>query len=226
MGGYYDDRLAAARLRKVYEIASPRVRRYLEAEMRHVMQYIGAGSRVLELGCGYGRILPSLPRNTDLVVGIDTSLSSLLLAQDLLRADSRFLLAQADAAELPFGDQTFDRVLCIQNGISAFHVDQRRLVRESARVTLPGGYILFSSYARKFWRPRLEWFELQSAAGLLGEIDYEKTGEGVIVCKDGFRATTLGPEEFRELTRELGADTRVVEVDESSLFCEIRLSHD
>jgi len=69
----------------------------------------------------------------------------------------------------------------------------------------------------------LEWFQLQSDAGLLGEIDVEKTGDGVIVCKDGFRATTVGPEEFLSLTSDLYAETKIVEVDESSLFCEIKI---
>jgi len=55
----------------------------------------------------------------------------------------------------------------------------------------------------------------------LGEIDYEKTKDGVIACKDGFTATTVSPDEFSKLTKEINAGVRVVEVDGSSLFCEI-----
>jgi len=44
---------------------------------------------------------------------------------------------------------------------------------------------VFSTYAAEFWSERLRWFELQAAAGLVGEIDYEKTKDGVVVCKDG-----------------------------------------
>jgi 2-polyprenyl-6-hydroxyphenyl methylase/3-demethylubiquinone-9 3-methyltransferase len=80
---------------------------------------------------------------------------------------------------------------------------------------------LFSTYAERFWDDRLEWFELQAQAGLLGEIDYDKTGDGVIACKDGFTATTVRPSAFLSLTRGLGAEVRLVEIDESSLFCEI-----
>jgi 2-polyprenyl-6-hydroxyphenyl methylase/3-demethylubiquinone-9 3-methyltransferase len=36
----------------------------------------------------------------------------------------------------------------------------------------------------------LEWFEIQSAHHLIGEIDYQAAGNEMIVCKDGFRATT------------------------------------
>jgi hypothetical protein len=95
------------------------------------------------------------------------------------------------------------------------------LIAESLRVTRGGGRVLFSSYSEKFWKPRLEWFELQAAHGLLGEIDWDATGDGVIVCQDGFRATTVSPDEFRSLASEFDVRAHIEKVDESSVFCEI-----
>jgi hypothetical protein len=46
-------------------------------------------------------------------------------------------------------------------------------------------------------------------------------GCGVIVCKDGFRATTTDAESFRKLSGVLKLVPNIVEVDGSSLFCEI-----
>lgn len=80
----------------------------------------------------------------------------------------------------------------------------------------------YLTYSEKFWEHRLKWFERQSEAGLLGEIDYEKTGNGVIVCKDGFKATTVSPDRFLAFTSRFNVKTRIVEVDESSLFCEMK----
>ena len=83
---------------------------------------------------------------------------------------------------------------------------------------------LFSTYAEKFWPQRLKWFELQAEAGLLGEIDRERTGNGFIACKDGFTATTTSPDQFRSLAAGLPAAITLCEVDDSSLFCIIRKS--
>jgi 2-polyprenyl-6-hydroxyphenyl methylase/3-demethylubiquinone-9 3-methyltransferase len=221
MDRYYDERLSAERLRKCYEIAPPRVRQYLDAEIAHVADRIQPSDMVLELGCGYGRVLEQLAAKTRLVVGIDTSAASLKLAQELLRGVPNCWLAQMDAVTLGFRDAVFDVVVCIQNGISAFKVDQRTLIAESIRVTRPGGRVLFSSYAEGFWEHRLEWFRLQADHGLLGEIDWQATGDGVIVCKDGFKATTITPDEFLSLTSGFDVRVRVEEVDESSLFCEM-----
>ncbi|UCF04715.1 MAG: class I SAM-dependent methyltransferase [bacterium] len=219
MEGYYDEILSAEKLRQAYSIAPPRVRRYLEAEIEYVLRHLNPGDTVLELGCGYGRVLRHFARAAQIVVGIDTSPASLLLGQETLSDLGNCHLVCMDAVHLGFTRWTFDCVVCIQNGISAFHVDQRALISESIRVTRRGGTVLFSSYSDRFWVDRLRWFEMQADAGLLGEIDRERTGDGVIVCKDGFRATTVLKPQFESLTAGLDADVSVTEVDRSSLFC-------
>jgi 2-polyprenyl-6-hydroxyphenyl methylase/3-demethylubiquinone-9 3-methyltransferase len=223
MPGYYSEKLAAERLNKCYEIAPLRIQQYLMAEADYVLQKVHSKDIVLDLGCGYGRIIPDLARKSKWVVGIDTSFSSLLFGLNTFNFIPNCSLLNMNALNLSFPNNFFDVVLCIQNGISAFHVDQESLIRESIRVTKPGGTILFSSYSEKFWKDRLEWFELQSREGLLGEIDYEQTRDGVIVCKDGFKATTVTGEQFISLTSKFNVKVDIVEVDESSLFCEIRV---
>ncbi len=223
---YYTDKLSADRLRRCYEIAPPRIWRYLRAEIEHVLSRIESGDAVLELGCGYGRVLGEIAQKAGRTVGIDTSFESLSLAGIYLGGRPNLGLIGTDAAALGFRSDVFDVVVCIQNGVSAFGVDRRKLIKESLRVARPDGTVLFSSYAEEFWQHRLEWFRLQADEGLLGEIDEEKTGDGVIVCRDGFRATTVGAGEFRELTRGLGADVRIIEVDSSSLFCELTRTRD
>jgi SAM-dependent methyltransferase len=221
VSGYYDDELAAERLRRVYELAAPRVRRYLEAELEYVRGRLGPGDVALELGCGYGRVLGSLAEKCRLAIGVDTSFASLALARDYLSTRANVSLVNTDAVRLGCRDNVFDVVVCIQNGISAFHVDPRELMAEAVRVARPGGSVLFSSYAEAFWEERLAWFEAQAAEGLLGEIDFERTGYGVIVCRDGFTATTFAPDDFRALATSLGLIAAFAEVDGSSLFCEI-----
>ena len=218
--GYYSQKLAADRLRKVYEIASPRVRQYLAAEIDFVTARIQPGDRVLELGCGYGRVLIRLADATHRVFGIDTSLASLSMAAEIAGA-GRFYLAMMNAVQTAFKANSFDLTVCIQNGISAFKVDQRSLMTEAVRITRPGGKVVFSSYAEPFWLHRLEWFRAQADCGLVGEIDEAATGSGVIVCKDGFTATTIGPEEFRSLAAQVGLTPFITIVDDSSVCCEL-----
>lgn len=223
MKDYYKKNLAADRLRLVYQVAPPRVKQYLEAEITFVLERIHPSDAVLELGCGYGRVLERLAGKARLAVGIDTSEASLRVASKNLESIGDIRLLQMNAAMLAFADKSFDLVVCVQNGISAFHLDPRGWISESVRVTKPGGLVLVSSYSAKFWKDRLEWFRIQSEHGLLGEIDWDATREGEIVCKDGFRGTTYTADRFTAIVSELGLRCTITEVDESSLFCEIRV---
>lgn len=218
---YYRSRLAAERLKICYAIATPRVRQYLDAEIGHVLHEIAGARIILELGCGYGRVLQRLAPVVKLAVGIDNSVDSLLCAAEELAGRENCRLFCMDAAATAFRDDQFDRVICIQNGISAFHVDHLTLMRESLRICRPGGSVLYSSYSDRFWNHRLAWFEQQSAHGLLGPIDYARTGNGRIVCTDGFTASTYPPDEFRRLAVALDLDASITEVDDSSIFCKI-----
>lgn len=222
MGCYYSQKLSGEKLRLCYEIAPPRVKQYLEAEIEFVLDKMKPSGLVLELGCGYGRVLKRLLAKAKTVVGIDTSYASLSLARDVYCKRSHCHLFVMDAVELGFRDQQFDTVVCIQNGISAFSVDQRKLIEEAMRVTHSGGEVFFSSYSERFWEDRLDWFRIQSEKKLVGEIDDEATGNGVIVCKDGFKASTVSPDDFIMLTTDLDIDPIITEVDNSSIFYELQ----
>jgi SAM-dependent methyltransferase len=220
MRSYYDE-LSAARLRRVYELGSPEVQAYLKAEVDFLLATIQSGSRVLELGCGYGRVLSALVSSGAWLVGIDLSLSSLALAHHEQFVGSSNSLVQMDASALCFRPASFDLVCCPQNGISALHVDQRQLMAAALRLLTPGGKALFFSYADAFWPHRLAWFRVQAAHGLVGEIDESATGDGTIVCKDGFTATTVTPERFTELTSGLNAEVTVSILQNSSVVCSV-----
>jgi len=217
--GYYVKKLSGERLRRCYAIAPPRVVRYLEAEIRHLESLVETGDRVLELGCGYGRVAFALAGRAGHVVGVDTAGESLRLARDLDESNGRCAFLRMDAARLGFRDAVFDVVACVQNGVCAFGLDPRILIRQALRVLRPGGRLVLSSYAPGFWSQRLDWFERQAREGLVGEIDRDASGDGVIVCRDGFRAAALDGEGFMRLGEDLELVPEITEVDGSSVFC-------
>lgn len=215
---YYARKLSARRLDRVYAIAGPRVRQYLAAEIAHVRAAIRPGDRLLELGCGTGRVLARLAQVAGVAWGVDNALASVRLART---RHPGCHWAVMDAARLGFEARCFDVVVGIQNFISACKVPPAELVRECLRVVRPEGRIFLSSYAASFWPQRLAWFRAQAEEGLLGAIDEAATGNGVVVGRDGFRATTFSPADFADLADRLGVKAKIYEVDGSSVFCEM-----
>jgi ubiquinone/menaquinone biosynthesis C-methylase UbiE len=108
---------------------------------------LGAGHRVLDLGCGAGLFLAWLSSRSDLRLhGIDISLASLRAAHG--RAPSA-RLTLSDAERLPYADRSFDRVVC--NG-AAHHLPHLEVAfMELKRILVPGGrLVLFEPTATGF----------------------------------------------------------------------------
>ncbi len=221
MKNYYSHSLNSNNLVRCYELATPRVQQFLEAEIEFVKSRCKMGDLLLDLGCGYGRVSFQLLGKVKRLIGIDYSKDNIQLANELLDDSSECEFLEMNALELKFNNDFFDKVICVQNGISAFNVDPKALLKESIRVTKKGGMLLYSSYSEKFWEERLKWFEIQSEAGLIGEIDFERTEAGTIICKDGFKAITYSAEQFVELASNFNLETNMYEIDDSSIFCEM-----
>ncbi|MHA2155628.1 MAG: class I SAM-dependent methyltransferase, partial [Candidatus Hodarchaeales archaeon] len=184
----------ARKLKRAYETAPVRIQQYLNAEIEYVLTHIHSTDTVLELGCGYGRVLKRIAEKAKTVVGIDISEASLEYATDYLNGMSNIQLHFMTARNIKFPPKTFDIVLGIQNAISAMKIDPTLLITQALGVTKPGGKIILASYSDNIWEERLQWFIQQSQEGLVGDIDFEKTTNGVITCKDGFTATTFSKE--------------------------------
>lgn len=221
MTNYYSEILNSNNLEKCYKIAPLRVKQFLEAEINFVLNSIKQNDIVLDLGCGYGRVAFRLSEKAKKVIGIDISKDNIQMAKKISKTNKKFNFYTMDAKKLDFHDNYFDTTICVQNGISAFKVDPSELLKESVRVTKKGGTILYSSYSEKFWYHRLKWFQIQSEHKLLGEIDYDLTRNGFIVCKDGFRATTYSGQEFLELASKFNVQSDIYEIDNSSVFCKM-----
>jgi SAM-dependent methyltransferase len=103
---------------------------------------VGAGTAVLDVGCGSGLTLALAAGRGALPAGLDISAGLLGIARDRLPdADLR----EGDMESLPFGDACFDAV----TGVNAFQFagDPRQALREAARVTRPGGRVVASLFA-------------------------------------------------------------------------------
>jgi SAM-dependent methyltransferase len=109
-------------------------------------------SRVLEVGCGYGRNLVALARlRPQLIVGSDVSRKE--LGQARFRAASlvagqrdRIHLVQQEPYRLPFPDSSFNLVILWQVLEHLFGRDAKRnVLSECVRVLRPGGHILIET---------------------------------------------------------------------------------
>ena len=118
---------------------------------------------ILDVATGAGRVPLIMARNGRFeghVIGLDASRRMLDVARRKV-AEERFeryiTLMRQDASELPFADDSFDVVTCLE--ALEFLPDQRAALAEMCRVLRPGGVLLTSIRIDTRWMPDRTWNE-------------------------------------------------------------------
>ena len=106
----------------------------------------GRIKNVLELACGTGRVtrhlIQLIPPDGKLIA-TDISAEMMEVARSILK-DERISWQVADAQTIPFGERTFDHVVC-QFGLM-FFPDKSKAIAEVHRVLQTGGKFIFNTW--------------------------------------------------------------------------------
>jgi ubiquinone/menaquinone biosynthesis C-methylase UbiE len=134
-------------------------------------EWLGARAhgRVLEVAVGTGRNLPHYPADTTLT-GVELSPAMLAVAgQRAADLDRQVDLREGDAEQLPFGDASFDTVVC---ALALCTIpDPGRAIGEMKRVLVPGGRLLLLDHIGSTWPP------IRAAQWLLEQVTIRAAGE-------------------------------------------------
>lgn len=187
------------------------------ADQAFVFRHCPGPGRLIDLGCGTGRLLVSLARLGWRVLGVDLSAEMLAVAREKAQsAGVAVELMQANLAELDaVADGSFDHAACLFSTLGmVLGADvRRRVVGHAHRVVRPGGRLILHVHNRWFHlnhREGRRWLMGDVVRGWMGRPD---AGDRVMPAHQGVAGLTLHL--FRRcevvrLLREVGF--RIVEV--------------
>ncbi|MET7422060.1 class I SAM-dependent methyltransferase [Dactylosporangium sp. NPDC005555] len=123
---------------------------------------LSAGSRILDVGCGAGRVTRAVAAQGGNITGVDVNLPALTAARV---AAPQVGFVHASMTDLPFADGSFEQVWCLRFSFNALPTPDERLatLRELWRICAPGGTVLVEAF-NWYFRGR---FGLVRAANLL-----------------------------------------------------------
>ena len=120
------------------------------------MLAVEPGLRVLDAGCGRGEVLLACAKAGARVAGIDYAEAAIEISRETLADVEGADVRQGSVEELPWPDESFDRILC---GDVVEHLDPDQAVRafrEFHRVLAPGGLLLIHTSPNRLFR-QITW---------------------------------------------------------------------
>jgi ubiquinone/menaquinone biosynthesis C-methylase UbiE len=165
----------AARQKRVWDKAAPGYDKQIAFFERNWFsggrEWLGqrARGRVLEVAIGTGRNLPCYPADVT-ITGIELSPAMLAIARQRAMSLGRDVdLREGDAEHLPFGEASFDTVVCalslctIPSPVAA--------IAETRRVLVPGGRLLLLDHIGSTWPPvyAVQWLAERVTIRTAGE---------------------------------------------------------
>jgi ubiquinone/menaquinone biosynthesis C-methylase UbiE len=171
-------------------------RAFLWDDLKTLGTFVADGGRVLDVGCGNGRLLQLFQGRAISYTGLDQSAELIAIAREKYPHHTYVI---GDMRSLPFPDASFDAVYCI----AAFHhlpedVSRRTALEEMKRVLAPGGTMILIN-----WNLRSAWAEKKYGTGDGGDFHIPwKNTEGTPAGDRYYHAFT--PDELHRLAADAG----------------------
>jgi len=110
-----------------------------QSKLRKLFPYlpVGKGDRVLDAGCGTGRLIPYLEKSagpTGKIVEMDFAKKMLDIANEK-HSGSKICFVQSDAQHIPFTENSFDVVICF--ALLPHIPNKQKALREFKRILKP-----------------------------------------------------------------------------------------
>ena len=143
VGAHYAPRSVADGLARLYDEPTPLGDLYRTRMQRILELLAGRHGRLLDAGCGTGRMLELLrdvAGDRFALTGLDRSAAAIDIARETIGADGGAELVVGRLEELPFPTASFDVALAM--GSLEYVADLGGSLGELARVTAPGGLVV------------------------------------------------------------------------------------
>ena len=133
-------------------------KKWFNEEKKYLNKSITKDSKVLEVGCGNGRIFIDLIKKTKNLVGIDNEEKAIKDAKKLFKRYPEIKFLLADARNIHFENNYFDFVLCIGT-FANFGNYKFKVLDEMKRVVKNKGLIIISVYSENAFEERMKLYK-------------------------------------------------------------------
>lgn len=190
---------------KIIEKSPRLIQEFLDGEIKFLKKYIQPNEIILDVGCGYGRLLKLLSKNAKRVVGIDFSESLLEHTKQNLAGKDNVELYLMRAERMDFDDERFDYVLCLYSTFGNMPGIELDVLKEMKRVCKKGGEIIISVFSENAKEVQIENYK---RAGLTNIRDDREA----IHTEEGLYSRRFTKKDLEELFEKVGLRCDIIKI--------------
>lgn len=189
----------------INEQAPELIQNFLDGEIEFIREHINPNKTILEVGCGYGRLLGILSERAKKVVGIDFSKRMVTMAKAKLAGKGNVKIYLMGANKTMFKDENFDYVVCLDNSFGNMPNIELNVLKEMTRVCKKGGEVIVSVFSDNAKEVQIENY---TRIGLKGIKD-----DGTAVhTQEGFYSRRFTKEELTKLFSQCGLKCKILKI--------------
>lgn len=181
------------------------IREFLNGEIEFISKHIKPNSSILEIGCGYGRLLKIMAKKSKRLVGIDFSNRMIELSKKNLEGEENVDIQLMEADELAFNDGSFDYVVCLDNSFGNMPKIELDVLKEMKRVCKNGGEIIISVFSENAKDIQKENYERIRLTNIQDDGTAFHTAEG-------FYSRRFTKEELKSLFDDIGLEAEIIKI--------------
>ncbi len=195
------------------EQATPEIKDWFQRELRYLKKNIKPNSKILDIGCGFGRHIQILANFSKEVVGVDNERSMIKKARKKLGDLGNVRLFLQDVKKLNFDDCSFDYVICMTGTFGNLLDKKLDTLKEMKRVCKNGGKIIISVYSEKALKTRLESYKKV-------DLPIIKIKGGTIYAEEGFISEQFTKPQLEKLFNSTDLKVKILKLNNISYICE------
>ena len=179
------------------------IQEFLDKEIEFISIHLKQNKTILEVGCGYGRLLNTLADKADKVIGIDFSEPLLRRAKEYLKNKVNAELKLMDAQKMSFDDESFDYVLCLDATFGNMPNIEGRVLSEMKRLVRGKGEVIVSVFSEKAKDSQIENYQRIGLTGL-------KDDGNAVSSDEGFYSRRFTKEQLYDLFTSTGLSCEIM----------------
>ncbi len=190
----------------------PEFENWTQKDIIEIRKFLNKDSVVLEIGCGWGRVIKALAPYCKKFIGIDNSEAETIEAKSFLKDIDNVKVFLEDGKETHFPDNYFDAIVISGNTFGNLGENKENVLQEMKRLLKPDGKILLSVYSEGAKARRLKAYK---DIGM----KIKTTESKKIIFEGGLISEEFSKEDIESLFEKYGLKVQFRDISSVALFC-------